>query len=152
MEASDTSGVSDRAPFREGFLDGDLRDLASLVLVGSRCLDCKVALFGERRRCENCSSARVKRQTFASSGTVYSYTIQRHPPPPPNACEGSWTPRPLAWIDLDRRGPRILAPVDCHPSEIIIGSRVSLRGRIGWIDSSNAEIVSFHFVLCERAS
>nr|WP_246350345.1 OB-fold domain-containing protein [Sphingobium boeckii] len=102
---------------------------------------------GERHRCENCSSADLSHQAFASHGVVHSYTVQRFAPPKPNACLHPWVPRPLAWIDLADGGPRIMSPVLCDPDAIDIGSKVSLSCGIGWVDAEAREVVAFQFIL-----
>lgn len=142
-----SQAFASRVPFRDGFLSGDLASLTTLRLAGSRCQDCGVSLFGERLRCENCSSKNVKHEAFARNGAVYSYTIQRYPPPKPNATPDPWRPRPLAWIDLANNGPRILSPVDCSPEAISIGAAVRLRCDVAWLDAHEREVVAYTFVL-----
>ncbi len=136
-----------RVPFRIGFLNGDLRNLESVRLAGSKCSDCSIVLFGERHRCENCSSKNITSMTFRKNGVVFSYTVQRYAPPKPNACPDPWVPRPLAWIDLDDGGPRIMAPVDCDPNSIAIGSAVTLCCEAGWTDHNGCEVVAYKFLL-----
>lgn len=134
-----------RIPFREGFLAGDLHDLASVRLMGNRCLECDVRLFGVRHRCENCSSRHLAVEVFSDSGRIYTYTVQRYPPPKPHALSGDWTPRVLAWVDLDEAGPRILSIVDCKPEAARIGTKTSLDCEVGWVDQEGREVVTYRF-------
>jgi uncharacterized OB-fold protein len=136
-----------RIAFREGFLFGDLSVLANVRLAGSRCVDCGIALFGERHRCENCSSSNVTHEHFSNRGTVFSYTIQRYPPPKPNAVPDPWLPRPLAWIDLADIGPRIMSPIECEPGDVSIGSPVRLECCVGWLDNEGREVIAYKFVI-----
>lgn len=135
-----------RIPFRDGMLSGDLIHPASLRLAGSRCAECGLALWGVRRRCENCSSVQVSEAEFEPTGTVYTFTVQRYAPPKPHALLGPWKPRPVAWIDLDARGPRVLAPVDCSPDLMSIGMRVRLQCHVGYVDEQQREVVVYQFV------
>ncbi len=135
-----------RVALRANFLTGDLADLPQVRLAGSRCNACGIALFGERHRCENCASADLAHMAFASTGRVFTYTVQRYPPPPPHALPEPWTPRPIAWIDLDEKGPRILAAVRCAPEDISIGMPVRLDCWIGWSDDSGNDVVAFDFL------
>ena len=140
------------SPFREGFLAGDLADAAGIRLAGSRCKACGIALFGKRHRCENCSSPDLDHVAFSSSGTVYSYTIQRYAPPQPHSLPVTpWHPRPIAWIDLDDNGPRILGPIACTPAEISIGMVVHLDCRIGWTDAAGVTVMAYGFAPVARA-
>ena len=134
------------SPFRAGFLAGDLRDATHVRLAGSRCKACGIALFGERHRCENCSSPDLDHVSFASTGTVYTYTVQRYAPPQPHSLPVSpWHPRPIAWIDVDDNGPRILGPVDCTPEEVSIGMAVRVDCRVGWSDPSGTPVMAYGF-------
>ena len=151
MDTESSPETPQRTPFRAGFLSGDLACPEKVRLAGSRCGDCGIALLGERHRCENCSSRNLQHEAFAAGGTVYTYTIQRHPPPPPNAFSGPWSPRALAWIDLDDNGPRVLGPVECDIDAVRIGSRVRLLCHVGWTDAEAREVVAYKFVISVSA-
>jgi uncharacterized protein len=147
----ETAG-SRRQPFAPGFVEGDLADLLSARLIGSRCRDCGVVLFGRRLRCENCSSKNLDSEIFSSTGTIYSFTIQRYPPPPPFRAPVPWLPRPIGWVDLDRSGPRILSPIACVPEVLKIEARVELFFEVGWAEDSGDEFVAFGFRPCNPAT
>jgi uncharacterized OB-fold protein len=139
-----------RIAFAPGFLAGDLSAPEQVLLAGSECAECGIVLFGERQRCENCSSRALRHRQFSRGGTVFSYTVQRYRPPEPNGLSGAWSPRAIAWVDLDDAGPRLLAPVLGDPAEIRIGSRVSLRCTPDWLDDEGQEVVAYSFVLDEE--
>lgn len=130
---------------KAGLLAGPLEDLASVRFAGIRCRDCGIALAGERARCENCSSRNVETTCFATTGVVYSVTVQRYPPPPPFVAPNPWVPRALAWIDLDRNGPRLMGVVSGPAERVRIGSRVRVEFLVGWSDDQGREVVSFVF-------
>jgi len=139
------SGASNRrVPFKEGFLTDDLSDLGAVRLTGSRCNSCKVVLLGKRRRCENCSSDDLSDAVFSDTGTVYSYTIQRYPPPPPHAGPDSWVVRGLAWVDVND-GPRILAPVKAKPEQLSVGMKLRFACEVGWHNKADQEVVSYYY-------
>ena len=145
------AGATDmRIPFKDGFMFGNPIHPPGLRLAGSRCAECGVALWGVRRRCENCSSVQVSEEAFEPGGTVYTFTVQRYAPPKPHALPEFWTPRPVAWIDLDRNGPRVLAPVDCPADAMAIGMRVRLECGVGYVDEQGREVIVYKFV-SERA-
>lgn len=147
------AGAGDtRVPFQDGFLAGDLASVSTLRLAGSRCAECGVTLWGVRRRCENCSSERVATEVFAPRGSVYTYTVQRYAPPRPHALPLPWTPRPVAWVDLDGNGPRVLAPIACAPEAMAIGMRVRLACDVGFVDDQGREVVTYAFVAAEEGT
>ena len=52
----------------------------------------------------------------------------------------------MAWIDLDRNGPRVLAPVDCAADAMTIGMRVRLECGVGYVDEQGREVIVYKFV------
>jgi uncharacterized protein len=143
----ETAG-SRRFPFAHGFIEGDLANLASARLKGSRCRDCGVVLLGKRLRCENCSSKNLDSEIFSATGTIYTFTIQRFPPPPPFRAPSPWLPRPIAWVDLDDSGPRILGPIACAPEVVKMRAKVELFFEVGWTEDSGDEAIVFGFRPC----
>lgn len=137
--------TAERVPFAPGFLTGDLSDLEQVRLMGSRCGDCGIALLGRRRRCENCTSANLQDEVFAPGGAVYSFTVQRYRPPGLGTGEDEWAPRPIAWVDLDENGPRIMGVVVAEPQQMAIGMRVHLSVAPGWHDAEGRETVGYRF-------
>lgn len=133
-------------PFRAGFIVGDFANLGSLRLAGSRCKRCGIALFGQRHRCENCASSELDHVEFARTGTIHSFTVQRYAPPPSHSLPVTpWHPRPVAWVDLDDHGPRILAPLACAPEQVAIGMAVAVRCHIAWADADGHPVVAYGF-------
>jgi uncharacterized OB-fold protein len=138
--------------FDPGFIAGDPADLTSLRLRGSRCLTCGIALLGQRRRCENCAGSDVADEIFATTGNVWTWTVQRYAPPPPYEVIGeAWQPRAVAWVDLADGGPRILAPV-IGPDDVedvaagmAVGMSVDLAFTIAWHDVEGRGVVAFAF-------
>jgi uncharacterized protein len=141
-----------RIPFQDDFLFGDLAHPGGLRLAGSRCPDCGIALWGVRRRCENCASDRVAAAVFEPAGSVFTFTVQRYAPPQPHALPQPWVPRPVAWVDLEGDGPRVLAPVACAPSAMAIGMRVRLACQVGFVDAQGREVVTYGFVPAEASA
>ncbi len=100
----------------------DPADESQGTLLGTRCLDCGVYLFGAAVFCQACSSARLEGVELSREGTLYSYTIVRVPP------EGWPGPVPyvLGEVELPE-GPHILAEVvGAAHEELSVGIRVKL--------------------------
>ena len=137
--------VIERRPFKSGCITGELQRFDELRLTGSRCEACGVSLLAFRHRCENCSSKRLTDEEFSLDGSVFSYTVQRYEPPKPHGLSGEWKARPLAWVDLDQHGPRILGPVDAKPEQMHIGMRVRVVFYVGWVED-DTEMIAYKFV------
>jgi len=137
-----------RVPFAEGFLTDTSRPLEEVRLKGVRCKSCGVVLFGTRRACENCGGRELEELALSTRGKIWSFTIQRYPPPPPfklgSTKREEWKPRTIAWIDLPE-GARILGIVDCKPEEARIGMEVELVIEKGWEDEAGNEVLIYKF-------
>ena len=92
------------------------------VLVGFRCHDCGIHVFGPAIFCQGCTPARLDPVDFSRHGTLYSYTIVRVPP-------AGWpgpVPYTLGQVQLPE-GPQVLAEVvDCPAADLKIGIDVEL--------------------------
>ena len=95
------------------------------TLIGFRCRDCDVTVFGPATFCQACTSFEVEPVDLGTEGTLYSYTIVRIPP-------AGWpgdVPYILGQVELPA-GPQVLAEVvDCQQSDLSIGMPVSLAVR-----------------------
>ena len=92
------------------------------TLIGFRCRECGVSVFGPATFCQACTSFEVEPVDLGRQGTLYSYTIVRIPP-------AGWpgpVPYILGQVELPS-GPQVLAEViDCEQSDLIIGMPVEL--------------------------
>ena len=92
------------------------------VLLGFRCLDCGVTVFGPCAFCQNCTSDSLESVELSKTGVLYSYTVVRVPP-------AGWpgpVPYVLGQVDLPD-GPQVLAEVvDCEHDQLRIGMPVEL--------------------------
>jgi len=84
------------------------------TLLGCRCKDCQVIIFGPATFCQSCTSVDLESIDLASHGTLFSYTIVRIPP-------AGWpgqVPYILGQIMLPE-GPHVLAEiVHCAESDL----------------------------------
>ena len=92
------------------------------TLVGMRCLDCGIYVFGQAVFCQACSSPRLEPADLSRTGTLYSYTIVRVPP-------DGWpgpVPYVLGEVELPE-GPHVLAEViDLAHDDLKVGMEVCL--------------------------
>ena len=92
------------------------------VLVGFRCRDCGIHVFGPATFCQGCTSDRLEAVDLGQHGTLYSYTIVRVPP-------AGWpgpVPYTLGQVQLPE-GPQVLAElVDCEKEDLRISMAVVL--------------------------
>ena len=92
------------------------------VLLGFRCIDCGVHVFGPAIFCQACTSSNLEPVELSKKGILYSYTVVRVPP-------SGWpgqVPYVLGQVELPE-GPQVLAEViECPESDLKIGLPVEL--------------------------
>lgn len=100
-------------------------DGARGALLGFRCQDCSVYMFGPAVFCQSCTSGSLQPVELGTSGTLYSYTVVRVPP-------AGWpgpVPYILGEVEL-AEGPHVLAEVvDCPEPDLEIGLAMELALR-----------------------
>ena len=97
-------------------------------LHGSRCATCGTPYFPKVAICRNpsCAGGAIKDTEFGPKGTLWSYTIQYYPPPPPAKYDEPYVPYALGMIDLPE-GLRVLARLSTDkPEDVVVGSNVQL--------------------------
>ncbi|MDP3769129.1 MAG: OB-fold domain-containing protein [Dehalococcoidia bacterium] len=97
-------------------------------LLGSKCAACSTPYFPKSSACRNpdCRSTDMEDAQFGPRGTLWSYSIQYYPPPPPAKFDEPYTPYALGLIDLPE-GLRVLARIATDtPEEVSVGSDVEL--------------------------
>ena len=92
------------------------------VLVGTRCRDCQVYVFGPAVFCQACTSSNLEPVELSKRGSLYSYTVVRVPP-------SGWpgpVPYFLGQVELPE-GPQVLAEIiGCQEADLKIGMEVEL--------------------------
>jgi uncharacterized OB-fold protein len=88
----------------------------------------------------------VEEHVFSKYGKIYSYTVIRHPPPPPYPQE-SFKPFPAAWVELED-GLYLLSEITgCSLDELDFGMKVELALSKGWMDDKGNDVIMYKFRL-----
>jgi uncharacterized OB-fold protein len=116
----------ERRPVRPGILRGDLSDLSSVKLAGSRCKACAEATLGTSDLCPNCGGDDVAPIEMTNEGKVWTYTVIRYRPPGDYKGPDPFVPFALGLIELPE-GLRVLAPIGGDPEAVRIGMDVSFH-------------------------
>lgn len=133
-----------RVPIEAGLLTPDLGPAADIRLAGSRCRNCGEVFLGPRNVCENCSASSMEQIAFSKKGSLWSYTIIRHEPPPGYKVPGPFEPYGLGLVELPE-GIRILSPIDCDLDQLEIGMRVVLVVEPLYENEQGEEVMAFKF-------
>jgi uncharacterized OB-fold protein len=104
-------------PFWEAALEGRL--------LGSRCTKCGTFVMPPQPRCFNCQNDSFDWVELPGTGTIYSFTVVRHPLSPQLQ---EVVPYVSGIIELDGTqgaGARMIANiVDCDPESVRVGDKV----------------------------
>ncbi len=86
-----------RIPAIDGWFDAQTAEL-----VGSRCIGCDSRFFPPTPTCRNpsCSGASTEPVRLSRRGTVWSYTNNCYPPPPPYVAADPYVPFAIAAVEL----------------------------------------------------
>jgi hypothetical protein len=96
-------------------------------LLGSRCATCGTPYFPRATLCRkpDCAESRLEDAAFGPRGTLWSYTVQYYPPPPPAKYDEPYAPYAMGMVDLE--GLRVLARISTDdPERVRAGADVEL--------------------------
>ena len=106
------------------------------VLVGQRCRQCQVCVFGPAIFCQACSSDDLESFQLSRQGTLYSFTVVRVPP-------AGWpgkVPYTLGEVELPE-GPHVLAEIiDSEPEQLKLGMPMELALERIFVAESNKDL------------
>lgn len=86
-------------PIQEGLFTGPAE---SPRLVGSRCGACGDVTFPAQASCPACTGTRVRETELSPRGTLWTFTIQRFPPPSPpfTGSREDFVPFGVGYVEL----------------------------------------------------
>ena len=141
---------TDQVPVVPGLLT---LDSSGAHLVGARCKTCRELYFPTTQTCRNpsCVSNDLEPARLASSGTLYSYTIQYYQPPALFKID-NWEPYAIGLVDLDD-GVRVSGVLsDIAFDDIRIGDRLTLGALPLYIDDSGLQRMTHAFFNLDLAA
>ena len=120
--------------------------LDSPRLLGSRCQACGETTFPAQEGCPSCTSQKCEPIPLSPRGTLWTWTIQRFPPPHPYAGDAeNFAPYGVGYIELPE-GVRIEARLSVSdPDRLEIGMEMELALEAFGRDEEGREIVTLAF-------
>jgi len=116
-------------------------------LLGSRCATCRTPYFPKSPVCRNpaCNESMVEEADFGPSGTLWSYSVQHYPPPPPAKYDEPYVPYALGLVDLTE-GLRVLARISTDdPESLQVGAQVELVLEKLYSDGAGNDVITWKF-------
>jgi uncharacterized OB-fold protein len=118
-------------------------------LIGSRCRDCGEIDFPAQDACPACTGRDCERVLLGRRGRLWTWTIQRFPPPVPPyggpAERERFVPFGVGYVELPE-GIRVEGRLTgCDPAELEIGMEMELAIERFGEAADGAELVTFAF-------
>ena len=134
-----------RVPIAEGLFAGSLERPR---LLGSRCGACGETTFPAQKGCPSCTAQGCEEVGLSPRGTLYTYTVQRFPPPHPFVGDTDpFVPFAVGYIELPE-GVRVEARLlEADASPLAIGMEMELTLEPFSVDDEGREVVTFAFAL-----
>ena len=121
-------------------------------LLGSRCVACGTPYFPTSPVCRNpgCDGGSMEDAAFGPSGTLWSYTIQYYPPPPPAKYDEPYVPYALGIIDM-ADGLRVLARIStASVDDVRVGTPVELVIEKLYTSPDGSDVMTWKFRQARR--
>jgi uncharacterized protein len=114
------------------------------TLIGGKCPQCGTYVFPPRSgACPNpaCDSMELEPTPLSRRGTVWSYTENHYPPPPPFVAPEPFEPYALAAVELEEEGLVILGQVakGVMAADLEIGMAVEVDLQVLCTDAEGTE-------------
>jgi len=118
-------------------------------LIGTTCKSCGDYFFPKASACRNpnCMGTEVEEALLSRRGTLWSYTINHYPPPPPYRAADPFVPYGIAVVELAEEGIRVEGQVaaGCDLKALKIGMEMELVIEKIYEDEQGNEVVAWKF-------
>lgn len=121
-------------------------DPAGPRLLASRCTACGEVAFPKQASCPACTGDQVSEIELSTRGTLWTWTIQRFPPPIPYvAPPGGFKPYGVGYVELPE-GVRVEARLtESDPARLTIGMAMDLILETVAVTADGRDTVTFAF-------
>jgi uncharacterized OB-fold protein len=119
-------------------------------LIGGSCPACGTTTFPAQRSCPRCTGTRMQAVPLATTGSLWSWTIQAFEPKPPYAADPPFTPYGVGYVELateDGRGTVLVESrlTEASPERLEIGAPMRLTFIPLRRDAAGATVITFAF-------
>ncbi len=129
----------------ESGADGGIR------LIGGRCGACGETEFPRKQSCRDCGGQDIGAVTLADHGVLWSWTVQRFPPPSPpyHGCADEFTPFGVGYVELPGEVIVETRLTESDPARLRIGMPMRLTG-IEVTTATGEQALAFAFAPVEE--
>ena len=132
---------------RKGLISEPLDSPEGIRLLGSKCATCGELSIGTNALCLNCGGSDMSVVKLSPEGTLWTFTVVRHPPPGDYRGPKPFAPFGLGLIELPD-GVRIMAPLEGDVTTFRVGARMRLKLNVLGADG-NEPLAAFSFSMID---
>jgi uncharacterized OB-fold protein len=123
-------------------------------LVGSKCADCGIVTFPGQTSCPRCGTTHMEEHLLARRGTLWAWTTQSFPPPPPYRGPGGkdFVPFGVGYVTLGDEVRVEARLTENDPDKLAHGMEMELVIVPFTTDDDGNEVVTFAFRPTQEAS
>jgi len=119
-------------------------------LIGGNCPACGTTTFPAQRSCPRCTGTELRAVPLATTGRLWTWTIQAFEPKPPYAADGPFTPYGVGYVELatEEGGGAVLVEsrlTVADPERLRIGAPMRLTFIPLRRDACGARVMTFAF-------
>jgi len=116
-------------------------------LIGSKCGDCGMVTFPTQTSCPRCGSTAMEEHLLARRGTLWAWTTQSFPPPPPYAgpSGADFVPFGVGYVDLGGEIKVESRLTENDPDKLAHGMELELVVVPFSTDEDGTEVMTFAF-------
>ncbi len=119
-------------------------------LIGSMCTVCGITTFPSQQSCPRCTGTQLRQVPLATTGRLWTWTVQAFEPKPPYAADGPFEPYGVGYVELateDGTGAVLVESrlTETEPGRLHIGAPMKLAFVPLRRDVTGAQVVTFAF-------
>ena len=116
-------------------------------LIGAKCRACGIVTFPAQDSCPRCASTAMEETLLARRGTLWAWTTQSFPPPPPYSgpTGKDFVPFGVGYVELPGEVKVESRLTECDPEVLANGMEVELVIVPFRTDDDGNEVVTFAF-------
>jgi uncharacterized OB-fold protein len=119
-------------------------------LIGSICVACGTTTFPSQQSCPRCTGTQLRLVPLATTGLLWTWTVQGFEPKPPYAADGPFEPYGIGYVELateDGSGAVLVESrlTEADPGRLEIGAPMKLAFIPLRLDATGAQVVTFAF-------
>ena len=119
-------------------------------LIGSSCAACGTTTFPSQLSCPRCTGADVRAVPLATTGRLWTWTVQAFEPKPPYQADGPFEPYGVGYLEgaaQDGSGAVLLESrlTEADPDRLEIGAEMTLTFVPVYHDAAGRQVVTFAF-------